>query len=87
MRASNHACCAASDVRPCTRNTQTKPGERVVLVGSQPFLGGWDPKKGLKLKWHDGHMWKAICQVPVGEDVNFKVRATRVCVCQGCSGG
>jgi hypothetical protein len=54
--------------------TQTDYGQRVRLVGNQPFLGNWDGSKGPSLKWGQGHVWSATINVPVGVDVDFKVR-------------
>lgn len=62
-------------------SVQTRPGERVVVVGNQDALGKWDPAKGLKLKWGDGHVWKGTIQAPVGKDVCFKVGSVCACVC------
>jgi hypothetical protein len=53
--------------------TQTDYGERVRLVGNQPFLGNWDASKGPSLKWGQGHVWSATLNVPIGVDVDFKV--------------
>jgi len=44
----------------------------VFVVGN--VWGGWDPKKGQKLKWSEGHVWKKTFDVPVGKDIEFKVR-------------
>ena len=51
---------------------QTSPGQDVYVVGNKSFLGRWNPKKAMKLKWTDGHVWQKTCDVPVGEDIEFK---------------
>lgn len=48
-------------------------GEGFKVVGNQQFLGSWEPKQGLELKWTDGHVWTQTVQVPVGVEVCFKV--------------
>eukprot|EP00983_Pelagomonas_calceolata_P120990 1160758-Pelagomonas_calceolata.AAC.1 len=50
---------------------QTSPGENVYVVGN--IWGKWDPKKGQKLKWSDGHIWRKTLDVPIGQEVEFKV--------------
>lgn len=52
---------------------QTKPGQRVVVVGSHPTLGSWDVSKAWKLKWSDGHIWKGVLELPAGMCIEFKV--------------
>lgn len=44
------------------------------LVGNQPFLGSWQPKKAVELRWTEGNIWKTEARVPVGTEVEFKVR-------------
>lgn len=36
---------------------QTRPGQRVVLVGGPDALGSWDPARGLEMNWNEGHFW------------------------------
>ncbi len=33
----------------------TRPGQHLLVVGSPPELGAWDPEGGLTLKWQPGH--------------------------------
>ncbi|KAF5826707.1 pyruvate phosphate dikinase, partial [Dunaliella salina] len=49
----------------------TSPGENVYVVGN--IWGKWDPKKGQKLKWFDGHIWRKTLDVPIGQEIEFKV--------------
>lgn len=37
------------------------------------FQGDWKVKNAFRLKWTDGHVWQQTCDVPVGEDIEFKV--------------
>lgn len=53
----------------------TSPGEAVVICGSVPELGSWDPEKGLKLTWHDGHNWRGRVEMPADTIFEAKVRA------------
>jgi hypothetical protein len=50
---------------------QTSPGENVYVVGN--IWGKWDVKKAKKLKWSEGHVWRKTFDVPVGQDIEFKV--------------
>jgi cation transport regulator ChaB len=43
---------------------ETKPGQRVVLVGSHPALGNWDVAKAVRMSWGNGHVWKASIDLP-----------------------
>ncbi|KAF5828537.1 carbohydrate-binding-like protein [Dunaliella salina] len=52
---------------------ETKPGERVVVLGNLDVLGNWDVGKAFRLKWTDGHVWCQTCEVPVDEEVEFKI--------------
>jgi hypothetical protein len=42
----------------------TKPGQRVLLVGSHPVLGSWDVSQAFKAKWSEGHIWRACLELP-----------------------
>ncbi len=55
---------------------QVDLGEKVNLVGNLKALGDWNPNEGPSLKWHEGHNWQMTLNVPVGTEVNFKVRST-----------
>jgi hypothetical protein len=47
----------------------TQPGENIYIVGDIKELGNWKEHK-LKLKWTDGHIWKAKLSLP-SEVENF----------------
>eukprot|EP00882_Tetradesmus_deserticola_P003190 GHRQ01003381.1.p1 GENE.GHRQ01003381.1~~GHRQ01003381.1.p1 ORF type:complete len:108 (+),score=33.10 GHRQ01003381.1:230-553(+) len=49
-------------------------GERLKIVGNQAALGSWDVSKALELKWHEGDLWVGSAEVPVKQDIEFKVR-------------
>lgn len=52
----------------------TKPGQRVLLVGSHPTLGDWDLSRAWKLKWSDGHVWRGCLELPADiAGIEFKV--------------
>lgn len=52
----------------------TKPGQRVLLVGSHPSLGDWDLSRAWKLKWSDGHVWRGCLELPADiAGIEFKV--------------
>lgn len=38
----------------------TVTGEDVGVIGDLPELGNWDPKKCLKLKWYQDHVWETV---------------------------
>mmetsp|Transcript_12506 Transcript_12506/g.13711 ORF Transcript_12506/g.13711 Transcript_12506/m.13711 type:complete len:370 (-) Transcript_12506:187-1296(-) len=42
---------------------QTDFGQNVYVIGNIPELGNWKVAGAVKLKWHDGHIWKTI--VPI----------------------
>lgn len=52
---------------------QIEYGQRFKIVGNQPQLGDWDVSKAIALKWHDGDLWAANVELPVGVDIEFKV--------------
>lgn len=56
---------------------QVAYGQRLFVVGNLPELGGWDAGRGLKLKWHEGHIWAAEAELGTGARVEFKVRQGR----------
>lgn len=41
----------------------TTTGEDIGVIGDLPELGNWDPKKCLKLKWFQDHVWET--EVPL----------------------
>ncbi|GFR46509.1 hypothetical protein Agub_g8092, partial [Astrephomene gubernaculifera] len=50
----------------------TVPGQHLVLVGSLPALGGWNPAGGVQLRWGPGHVWSA--ELPVGRLQDFEAK-------------
>lgn len=51
----------------------TKPGQRVLLVGSHPVLGCWDVSQAFKAKWSEGHVWRACLELPANiRSIEFK---------------
>lgn len=58
---------------------ETKPGQRVVLVGGHPALGSWDVTKAVSMSWSDGHVWKASIELPADTtDLQYKVSSKGV---------
>eukprot|EP00955_Chlamydomonas_euryale_P051187 354792-Chlamydomonas_euryale.AAC.5 len=55
------------------RNVQVPFGQVVRVCGSNEAFGAWKLDKAPKLKWHDGHVWRATMTIPVGETMKFKV--------------
>jgi hypothetical protein len=51
----------------------TGPNQHLVLVGSTPALGNWNPTAGLRLHWGPGHTWQGTVELPAG-DIDAKVR-------------
>ncbi len=47
---------------------------QLVLVGSVPALGCWDPAQGLRLAMDDAGMWRGSLELPMGYPVQAKVR-------------
>ena len=39
---------------------KTIVGEDLGVIGDTDELGNWDTKKGLKLKWTEGHYWVSV---------------------------
>ena len=54
----------------------TVVGQYVILVGSIPELGNWDPAIGVKLSadhyTSDHHLWYGTASLPVGESFQYK---------------
>ncbi|CAG9333759.1 unnamed protein product [Blepharisma stoltei] len=53
-------------------------GERIVIVGSEEFLGNWDPYKGLELEWSAGNYWNV--SIPIGEGEISSIDYKYVCI-------
>ncbi|KAG2454014.1 hypothetical protein HYH02_001056 [Chlamydomonas schloesseri] len=51
----------------------TSHGQQLVLVGSCEELGNWDPKKGVKFTWCEGHSHEAELELPVHTNVSCKL--------------
>ena len=49
-------------------------GDRVMVVGNDPALGGWDPHRGVELKTSDDLFpaWAGHLRLPAGADVEYK---------------
>lgn len=56
-----------------------KPEQTLVLVGSSPALGRWDPAQGLPLeRVSDDHpMWATQAELPLGDGLQAKVRTSQ----------
>jgi hypothetical protein len=48
-------------------------GVRLVLTGSVPALGCWDPAAGLQLACDESGVWRASLELPMGYPVQAKV--------------
>lgn len=47
-------------------------GEQFKIVGNHKQLGNWDAGKALDLTWHEGDVWAASAELPIGVDIEFK---------------
>lgn len=65
-----------SDVRAhvVVRCGSTQPGDTVVIVGSDPALGAWDPTRGVALRTNESLFptWAGRFVLPKGADVHWK---------------
>ena len=52
---------------------ETSPGQYLVVVGSTPQLGAWDPARGVRMHWLAGHLWQGRAALPLRDDVQAKV--------------
>ncbi|KXZ56901.1 hypothetical protein GPECTOR_1g812 [Gonium pectorale] len=52
---------------------RTAHGQQLVLVGSCETLGNWDPKKGVKFTWCEGHSHVADLELPIHTPVACKL--------------
>ncbi len=52
----------------------TQPGDTVVIVGSDPALGSWDPTRGVPLRTNESLFptWAGRFVLPKGSDVHWK---------------
>ncbi len=64
--------CAGRPVR-FEAEVRTAWGERAVLVGDHPALGGWDVARGVAMDPVAWPLWAATVELPPGETVRFKV--------------
>lgn len=39
---------------------ETVFGQVLYVVGSHPLLGVWNPRAGLRMRWTEGHVWRAV---------------------------
>ena len=63
----------AANLRVEFANDRTVWGDRVVLVGDLPALGGWDPERGVSLDASTWPLWSAELELPRGVRANFKL--------------
>ncbi|CAG9328141.1 unnamed protein product [Blepharisma stoltei] len=49
-------------------------GEKLLIVGSQEFLGNWDIANGLELKWNPGSIWEASIPIAKGQMSDFEYK-------------
>lgn len=54
-------------------NFTTQLGQSLLIVGSIPQLGGWDPLRGLPMQWQPGHGWQGSLELSSDVDVEAKV--------------
>lgn len=52
---------------------ETNYGEHIRVVGSSPFLGGWQVDAAPVLDWTDNHVWTVTVPVPSGTPIEFKL--------------
>lgn len=36
------------------------------MVGSTEDLGNWDPRRGIRMEWSEGDVWRVDIEVPAG---------------------
>ncbi|GLC35196.1 hypothetical protein PLESTB_000564800 [Pleodorina starrii] len=51
----------------------TSHGQQLVLVGNCEALGNWDPKKGVRFTWCEGHSHIAETELPIHTDMACKL--------------
>ena len=66
---------AATVLHVTVPQLETLPGQSVVVCGSSPLLGGWDPSRGIQLKWGPGNRWTGQVEVALSEATEMKVRS------------
>ncbi|CAG9466245.1 unnamed protein product [Pedinophyceae sp. YPF-701] len=54
-------------------NYETGFGQTLAIVGDGPWLGDWDVDRAPRMKWHEGHVWRATVELPRGFDTEFKL--------------
>ncbi|MCK6510179.1 hypothetical protein L6R29_09450 [Myxococcota bacterium] len=54
-------------------HTQTRPGDRLFVVGDRPEMGKWDPAQGVELDPSAWPMWKASILLPEGTRFSYKL--------------
>ena len=55
-----------------TAYASVDPGEKLVVVGSDPALGAWDPAKGLVLSSASYPVWRGAATIPAGTALEYK---------------
>lgn len=53
-----------------------KFGEEILIVGDEQVLGSWSLSKAQKLEWHEGDVWSAQVDLPVGTEIEYKYAVT-----------
>lgn len=43
-------------------------GDSVYICGSVPELGNWQPGNSVKLKWHNGDLWKVTIDIDASDE-------------------
>jgi len=54
-------------------HTQTRPGDRLFVVGDRPEMGMWEPAQGVELDPSAWPMWKASILLPEGTRFSYKL--------------
>lgn len=68
-------CHASAAQVPLTIEVKKKVqfGEVIHAIGNDKALGAWDISKSVTLKWTEGDKWTGTLQIPVGQQVKFKL--------------
>lgn len=54
-------------------HAQTRPGDRLFVVGDRPEMGMWEPAQGVELDPSAWPMWKASILLPEGTRFSYKL--------------
>ncbi|KAJ9518660.1 hypothetical protein QJQ45_018758 [Haematococcus lacustris] len=58
---------------PAVPEFRTRPGQSLLLVGSLPVLGQWNPAAGLPLSWRAGNAWQGSLLIDPGDELEAKM--------------